>query len=184
MICQQQRTRFKQQHQLKVQQGRLSQNNKDGYNFGGKTKYGSLSHHQSAYKGYVDSSPWYFNNSNKWTKTNDEPSQKVYREYSQKVNDYTKNISQSIFSPGYIGKSSASKHQSSSGKYNRILSGQRRSTWDAKNSQSEYQKYDPQRPNAFSLKTEKRGAVRKPQSAAKSYRSAKSFSKMINKEKR
>ena len=64
--------------------GKTFSKNKDGYSFGGKTKYGNLNHHQSAYKGLADSSPGYYMTNNKWSKSTDESTQKVYREYSQK----------------------------------------------------------------------------------------------------
>lgn len=155
--------------------------NRDGYSFGGKTKFGTLHHHQNAYSGLVDPNPGYYQSTNKWTKSIDESSsQCIHREYNQHVNDYTKNISQSIFSPGLVKSKPANRQTKTPGKYNRNrLAGQRRSIGHGPNYPQNMKQYHPLRPNALQL-----NANQKPQSAGKSFKSAKSLSRMINREKR
>lgn len=156
--------------------GKTFMKNKDGYSFGGKTKLGNMYHHKNAYTGLAD-----FNNAscmsnNKfWKSTSWDPT-KVYREYNQKVNDYTKNISQGIFSPGLTKQS---VHSKSMVKYTRRLTGQRRSVGHEDGTQTKYQKYDPLRPNAFQLHQD----GHKLHSPGRTVKSAKSLSRMIQKEK-
>lgn len=157
--------------------------NKDGYSFGGKTKFGDMSHHKNAYTGMVELNPsYYVSRDNKWSKSIDDSKMRIHREYNQKVNDYTKNISQTIFSPGLTIPADYSKYNKTPNKHRGKLMQQRRSIGYKQNYPQNVKQYKPLRPNAFQLKEDRnRNRV---QSAGKSYRSAKSLSKMISREKR
>lgn len=159
--------------------------NKDGYSFGGKTKFGDMTHHKNAYTGLVELNPsYYVSKDNKWSKSIDESKLKVYREYNQKVNDYTKNISQTIFSPGLTISADYTKYNKTPNKHRGKLMQQRRSIGYNQNYPQNIKQYQPLRSNAFQLKVNRDRIRNKPQSAGKSYRSAKSLSKMIHREKR
>ena len=165
--------------------GKTFLKNRDGYSFGGKTKFGDMYHHKNAYTGMTELSPsYYISKDNKWSKSIDESNMKVYREYNQKVNDYTKNISQSIFSPGLTVTADLSKHHKTPGKYRGKLMQQRRSIGYNQNYPQNIKQYQPLRSNAFKLRVSKEKNRAKPHSAGKSFRSAKSLSKMIHKERR
>lgn len=76
--------------------------NKGVYSYGGRSNIGSGFQHKNAYDALAGYNPDFSQTFNKWTRSMDGSSQIIEREYNQKVNDYTKNISQSIFSPGLV----------------------------------------------------------------------------------
>ena len=173
------------QSQSPIKVGKTFLKNRDGYSFGGKTRFGDLHHHKNAYTGMTELNPAYYVSKNsKWSKSIDESALKVNREYNQKVNDYTKNISQSIFSPGLTVNGGFSKNSKTPGKYRGKLMQQRRSIGYNQNYPQNIKQYQPLRTNAFQLNANKDKSRIKLHSAGKSVRSAKSLSKMIHKERR
>mmetsp|Transcript_22654 Transcript_22654/g.20133 ORF Transcript_22654/g.20133 Transcript_22654/m.20133 type:complete len:127 (+) Transcript_22654:198-578(+) len=101
------------------------------------------------------------------------------KEYNHKVNDYQKNISSTIFSPGLTMDKGKKTHHTP-GKYNRRIGGHRQSINHAQNMKS----YDPLRPNAFQLSKQKKANRSNRPKSNKTYRSAHSFSKKLGQEKR
>jgi hypothetical protein len=106
----------------------------------------------------------------------------VNREVNHKVNNYTKNVSQHIFSPGVISESVKSRPIRTAGAFNkRRLGKQRRSINIPKN----MKQYSPQRANAIQLnKAAGIKKIQKPKSSNKSYRSIKSLSRQIQRERK
>lgn len=159
---------------VQSQVGKTFMKNKDGYSFGGKTKFGNMYHHTSAYTGFVDPAGASCASNKRFSKSIDEGTASIYnREYNQKVNDYTKNISQEIFSPGLT------KPVNTDYKNSKKLAGQRRSICYDSHGQIKYKKYDPLRPNAFQMNKD----ANKVHSPSRTVKSAKSLSKKIQKEK-
>ena len=128
----------------------------------------------------VDYEPSFNRTANRWTQSMDSSTaKKIDRFYNERVNDYQKNISQSIFSPGQT-LDYAERKVKTPGKYKRRIGGHRKSINEARNMKT----YKPLRGNAVQLnkKQKARNPIR-PRSN-KTYRSAHSFSRKLDKEKR
>lgn len=165
-------------------QGVLDYKNKGVYSYGGKTKIGGRLHHKKANSGFDDLNQNYLDTMNKWSQSIDSASPTIERDYNQRVNDYSKNVSQTIFNPGLVSSSTA-RLTKTPGKYNpRKIGGRRRSIGQRNNGPQDMKQYRPLRTNAIATKLNGQGRSFKPQSAGRSFRSAKSLSRMLDREKR
>lgn len=155
--------------------------NKDVYSFGGKTKMGASYHHKNAYTGLIEPDSGFYRTTNKWTQSVDD-GELIDKELHEKVNDYTKNISQPIFSPGMVptGRSHASK---TAGGYRKRLSKARRSIGYSKKPFNMKQ-FKPLRTNAVVRKPDVMKQDKRPSSVGRSFRSVKTLSRMHQRERR
>jgi hypothetical protein len=151
--------------------------NRDVYSYGGKTKMGNAYHHKNSYTGLIEPDSGFYRTTNKWTQSVDD-GQVIQKEHHEKVNDYTKNISQTIFSPGQI------PHTPKMGAYRRKLVKGRRSIGYTKKAPFNMKQYDPLRSNAMIRKPDAMRETERPGSVGRSFRSAKTLSRMHNREKR
>jgi len=157
----------------------IDHKNRGVYSYGGKTKIGSRFHHKNTHHALVDYEPDFSRTANRWNKSVDASKILIDKEFHNQVNDYHKNISSTIFSPGQTLDFDVKKNKTPS-KNQRRLIGSRRSI----NITKDMKAYVPLRPNAVQLKTngrEKEGI--RPRSN-KSYRSAHSFSRKLMREKK
>lgn len=157
----------------------LDHKNRGVYSYGGNTKIGARFHHKNANHALVDYEPTFSRTANRWTKSVDSSKQPITKELHHRVNDYQKNISQSIFSPGMTIENKARKVASAK-KNTRRIGGQRRSI----NVPNDMKAYKPQRENAFQLA--KPGSPKKSMhsKSTRSYKSAHSLSRKLDKERR
>jgi hypothetical protein len=160
--------------------------NRDVYSFGGKTKIKKKYHHINADEGLHEYNPIFSKTGSKWTQSVDRSQKVIYREYNQQVNDYSKNVSDNIFSPGYIMPTNVIRRTQTGGRNKRRIGNQRRSVTIPQ----KMQKFIPGRPNAIQLnKTQHqvrkttRPTSNRPTSN-KSHRSAHSLTRKLHAETR
>ncbi len=173
------RKQFVKQKGNKEVQNVIDHRNRGVYSYGGKTKIGGRFHHKNAHHALVDYEPSFTRTATRWNQSVDCAKTKISKELHYKVNDYQKNISQNIFSPGKTIEKTPKKIVGSS-KARRRLTGQRRSINVPENMKA----YKPQRENAFQLG--KTGSPKKfnDGKSTKTYKSAHSLSRKLDKERR
>lgn len=142
--------------------------NKSVYGYGGKTNITNRWNHQNSHHALVDYSPG-FHTTSKWNQSVDSAPRVIERDYNHKVNDYSKNVSQTIFTPG-LGAHSYKK----------------RTTYTpGKQSRRNMKQFHPLRTNAVQPnKGFDRSRANKPRSASKSYRSSQMLSRQIERERK
>lgn len=162
-------------------QSMIDYKNKAVYSYGGKTKIMDKKNGKIIKGSLGDYTSQYSPTKNRWSKSIDMVPHTINREFNHRVNDYSKNVSQTIFCPGHIDQSVKSRATKTPGYAKRRLGKQRRSiglAQDVKN-------FHPQRPNAMQLKKEdKRNKSSRPKTTNKSNRSAKSISRQIQRERK
>jgi hypothetical protein len=163
--------------------------NKDVYRFGGHTQMGDISHNSDAQRKMSEYERDYYKTTNNWAQSQDGGKQTITRDPHVKVNDYSKNFSQAIFNPGMVHSSSRRSYVSKTPAQNKRkkLGISRRRSIGVTPSQIPPQNmktYNPQRTNAVVRKPDNYKRHTKPQSASRSFRSARTLSKMLTREKR
>lgn len=159
----------------------IDHKNRDVYSFGGKTRIGQRYHHKNVEEALHEYDPMFSKTGNKWTQSVDNTQKIIYRNYNHRVNDYSKNVSDNIFSPGQVLMPNYSKKRTQTAGKTRRLGNHRRSINIPQNMKT----FNPGRLNAVQLNKNTAPAKKsvRPRSN-KTYRSAHSLTRKLNIEKR
>lgn len=162
--------------------------NKDVYRFGGKTQIGAPSHHKTAQNTMSEFERDYYKTTSNWANVNH--SQTIARDAHVMVNDYSKNVSQPIFNPGMVAKHASKRSYVSrtpgQGKRRKLGLARIRSLGVTPNQNipQNMKTFHPQRTNAVVKKPDNFDRIMKPQSVSRSFRSARTLSRMLTREKK